>query len=149
MTSEESKQLNLCLVYSFVDKSKNIKKFSAVNFESIANRITVNLQRDQRENVQEFLRTFVDIFTRSVYTTTNYTYKHLKRISNDQSLVVVFGDKESCVVLMNITDHQEKLQKIVDDGIKNGIYKLAENNTLKDLKLFNSFFYKNCRKYER
>ena len=35
MTLEESKQLNLGLEYSFVDKNKNIKKFLAANFESI------------------------------------------------------------------------------------------------------------------
>ena len=37
---------------------------------------------------------------------------------------------------------------MVDDGIKNGIYKVAEDNTLKDLKLFKSFLYRNFRKYE-
>ena len=41
---------------------------------------------------------------------------------------VVSGDKESCVVLMNKTGYQYKLQKMVDDGIKNGIYKVAEDN---------------------
>ena len=37
---------------------------------------------------------------------------------------------------------------MVDDSIKNGIYKVAENNTLKDLKLFKSLLYRNFRKYE-
>ena len=37
---------------------------------------------------------------------------------------------------------------MVEDGIKNGIYKVAEDNTLKDLKLFKSFLYRNLRKYE-
>ena len=63
-------------------------------------------------------------------------------------MVVVFGDKESCVVLIDKTDYQDKLQKMVEDGIKNGIYKVAEDNTLKDLKLFKSFLYRNFRKYE-
>ena len=80
MTLEESKQLNLGLEYSFVDKNKNIKKFSAANFESIADRITDNLQSDQRENFYEFLRAYLDICTESVYTTLHCTYKHLKRI---------------------------------------------------------------------
>ena len=63
-------------------------------------------------------------------------------------MVEVSGDKESCVVLIDKTDYQDKLQKMVDDGIKNGIYKVAEDNTLKDLKLFNNFVYRNFRKYE-
>ena len=87
----------------------------------IADRITDNFQSDQRENAHEFLRAYVDIFTKSVYTTTDYTYKHLKRIVNDKNLVVVSGDKESCVVLIDKADYQDKLQKMVDDDIKNGI----------------------------
>ena len=43
-TLEESKQLNLCLEYSFVDKNKNVKKFLATNFKSIADRIPDNIQ---------------------------------------------------------------------------------------------------------
>ena len=66
----------------------------------------------------------------------------------NKNLVVVSGDKESCVVLIDKTDYQDKLQKMVEDGIKNGIYKVAEDNTLKDLKLFKSFLYRNFRRYE-
>ena len=51
-----------------------------------------------------------------------------KSIINHNNLEVVSGDKESCVVLMNKTGYQYKLQKMVDDGIKNGIYKVAEDN---------------------
>ena len=112
-------------------------KLLAANFESIADRTTDNLQSDQRENFHEFLRAYADIFTKSVYTTKDYTYKHLKRIVNDKNLVVV------SVVLIDKTDYQDKLQKMVEDGIKNGIYKVAEDNTLKDLKLFKSFLYRN------
>ena len=38
---------------------------------------------------------------------------------------------------------------MVGDAIKNGIYKVAKDHTLKDLKLFKSFFYRNFRKYEQ
>ena len=61
---------------------------------------------------------------------------------------MVSRDKESFVVLIDKTDYHDKLQKMVDDGIKNGIYKVAEDNTIKDLKLFKSFLYRNFRKYE-
>ena len=43
LTLEESKQLNLGLEYSFVDKNTNIKKFLAANFEAMADRIIDNL----------------------------------------------------------------------------------------------------------
>ena len=37
---------------------------------------------------------------------------------------------------------------MVGDAIKNGIYNVAKDHTLKDLKLFKSFLYRNSRKYE-
>ena len=37
---------------------------------------------------------------------------------------------------------------MVDHGLKNGIYKVAEENTLKDLNLFKSFLYRSFIKYE-
>ena len=37
---------------------------------------------------------------------------------------------------------------MIDDGIKNGICKVAKDNTLNDLKLFKSFLYINFRKYK-
>ena len=61
---------------------------------------------------------------------------------------MISRDKESFVVLIDKTDYQDKLQKMVDDGIKNGIYKVAEDNTIKDLKLFKSLLYRNFRKYK-
>ena len=61
---------------------------------------------------------------------------------------MVSGYKESCVVLIDKTDYQGQLQKMVDDGIKNGIYNVAEDNTLKDLKRSKSFLYRHFRKCE-
>ena len=109
---------------------------------------TNNLHSDQPENFHELLGAYVDIFTKSVYTTIDYIYKHLKGIVNDKKLIVVSGDKELCVVLIDRTDYQDKLQTIVDDDIKSVIYKVAEDNTLKDLELFKSFLDRNFRKYK-
>ena len=125
-----------------------IKTFLAANFELIADRITDNLQSDQREKFDELLGAYVDIFTKSVYRTTDYIYKHLKRNVNDTNLIVVSCDKGSCVVLTDKTDHQDKLQTMVEDGIESVIYKVAEDNILKDLELFKSFLDRNFRKYK-
>ena len=61
---------------------------------------------------------------------------------------MVSGDKESCVVLIDNTDYHDKLQKMIDDGIKNGICKVAKDNTLNDLKLFKSFLCINFTKHK-
>ena len=47
-----------------------------------------------------------------------YTYKHLKKIFKDKNVVVVSGDKESYVFLIDMTDYQDKLQKMIDNGIE-------------------------------
>ena len=48
----------------------------------------------------------MDIFTKNIYAThdNTYKYKNLERIINDINTTVVSGDKESCVVIMNLSD---------------------------------------------
>ena len=76
----------------------------------LAYKITKNL-----DNFHEFLKAYVGIFTKNVYATTDYTHKHLKRIIKDPSLVVVSSDKESCVVIRNKSDYQNKMQQMTND----------------------------------
>ena len=62
---------------------------------------------------------------------------------------MVSGDKESCVVIMNKNDYQNKMKQMIHDGIRDGIYKVTADNTLDDLKTFQSFLYHNFYgKYE-
>ena len=69
----------------------------------------------------------------------DYTYHNLKDISWDKNLVLLNGDKDSSVVVMNRTNYNNIMQKMIDDGIKNKIYKETTDNTLKELKYFKSF----------
>ena len=43
------------------------------------------------------------------------------------------GDEDSSVVVMNRTDYNNIMPKVIDDGIKNKIYKETTDNILKDL----------------
>ena len=76
LTSDESNQLKFGLHYSFVNKYKNIKNHPVLNFQYLADKITENLDSHKRENFHEFLRAYVDVFTKNIYGTTDYTYKH-------------------------------------------------------------------------
>ena len=50
---------------------------------------------------------------------------------------------------MNKSDYQNKMQQMINDGIRDGIYKVTVDNTLGDLKTFKSFLYRNFYgKYE-
>ena len=105
LISDETNQFKLGLPYSFADKNKDIKKQLTASLESLAGIVTENLDSHKREDFHEFLRVSVDIFTENVYVTTDYTYKHLKRIIKDPNLVVVSGDKETCLVIMDKSDY--------------------------------------------
>ena len=100
-----------------MEKNKNIKKYLAATFDFLADKITENLDSHKREDFHKFLRADVDIFTKNVYATTDYTYKHLKRIIKDPNLAVVSGDKESCPVIMSKSDYQNKMQQMMNDRI--------------------------------
>ena len=89
LTLVEIKQLKFALQQSFVYKIKNMKKYLAASFESLADKITDNLASNKRENFHEFLQAYVEIFTKNVYAKTDNTYKHLKRIITDPDLVVL------------------------------------------------------------
>ena len=55
----------------------------------------------------------------------------------------------ACVVVMRKTDYINKMQGMIDDGIVNGIYKVAEDKTLTNLKHFKDFLYRNFKNYEK
>ena len=62
---------------------------------------------------------------------------------------MVSDEKESCVVIVNKSDYQNKMQQMINDWIHDGIYKVTVDNTLDDLKTFKSFLYRNFYgKYE-
>ena len=41
------------------------------------------------------------------------------------------------------------MQDMIDDGIVNGVYKVAEDKILTNLKHFKDFLYRNCKNYEK
>ena len=95
LTPDESNQFKFGLHYTFVNKYKNIKKHLTANFQSLADKITKNLDSHKREDFHVFLRVYVDIFTKNVYGTTDYTYKHSKRIIKDPNFVVIQAIKNN------------------------------------------------------
>ena len=91
---------NLDYITVLLIKIKASKKHLAANFESLADKITDNLDSHKREDFQEFLKAYV-------------------------------------------------MTGLVNDWIRDGIYKVTADNTLDDLKTFKSFLYRNFYgKYE-
>ena len=129
LSSKEEQQLKLGLKHSFVDKNKNTKKILAANMEKVTERVENSLDQNQVENFHEFMRAYTDIFTNNVFATRDYTYHNLKDIIKYKDIVLLNGDKDSSVVIMNRTNYNNIMQKMIDDGIKNKISEETTDNT--------------------
>ena len=148
LSRNELRQLQLGLEYSFIDKNKNQKTRLAANLETIAQKSTKFVKNEEKENFHHFLRTFTNKFVDNVKQSKNYTYHNLHPLINDQSTLVMSGDKDSCVVILNRDDYVAKFENMIQDGINNGTYKLTVDSTIKDLQKFQNFLYRNFGKYE-
>ena len=141
LSDKELNQLSFGLDHSYVDKNKHVKKNLAANFESLAQAVNSEILNEEKEDFHEFLRAYCDIFTKNVYSTKDYTYSNLKRLIKDDTLVVIPGDKDSCVIIMDKVDYVTKMEETINNGIQKGVYAETEDNTLRDLKRFQDFLY--------
>ena len=91
------------------------------------------------EDFHELLRVYTDIFTKNVHATRDCTYKHLKTLTENKDLVVLSGDKDSCLVILKRSDYDRKLQSMIDEEITNGTYAPTTDWTLTDFKKFQYF----------
>ena len=149
LTEKERRTMSFGLDYSFVDKNKNIKTLLAANLESLADSVNNDVEPEDKENFHEFLRAYTDMFTKNVFSTKDYTYHNLKCLINNKNIAIIPGDKESCVIILKRDDYVEKIQGMVNDGMKEGVYKDATDTTIEDLKKFKNFLYRNFKNYEK
>lgn len=52
----------------------------------------------------------------------DYTYHNLKELIKNDDVVIVSGDKNSCVLVMDKTDYVTKLEEMINEGISKGVY---------------------------
>ena len=96
-----------------------------------------------------FLRSATNIITKNVYSDVDNTYKSLSNLINNKNIVVLAADKETCTVILNRTDYQNKVNNMINEGIAEGKYIETVDNTHKDLKRFQDFLYRNLYKHEQ
>ena len=72
-------------------------------------------------------------------------YKNLRNLIENKDLVVVSGDKDSCVVILKRSDYDKEFQSMIDEGTTNGTYAPTADSTLTDLKKFKDFLHRNCK----
>ena len=62
------------------------------------------------EYFQEYLHKMTKKFTQNVYHTKDDTYRNLRHLIQNNNIVLLLGDKDSSVVVMNKKDYILKVQ---------------------------------------
>ena len=106
----------------------------------LAQRTSDSAEAHRLEEYHEFLRDYTDIFTKNVFQTKDYTCHNLKKLIGEEDVLVMKGDKDLSVVILNKTEYNKNLENMVKEGIDKGTHTLTEDNTIKDLKNFKQFF---------
>ena len=67
---------------------------------------------------------FFAIFSsKNILSANNETCKNLKNLIRKSDIVILRGDKDSSVVIMNRSDYIQKLEGMIEQGVKKGTYK--------------------------
>ena len=91
--------------------------------ESLAHSASKQVGPSHLENFHEFLLGYTDIFSKNVLSTNDERYKNLKNLIRKSNIVILRGDKDSSVVIMNRSNYIEKLEGMIEERVKKGTYK--------------------------
>ena len=98
------------LNHSFIDKNQDVKLNLLSEFKLLLNQVSSSIPIGQHEDFKHFFRIHSNLFHQNIFSTPDYTYKVLQKITTDPDLVVLSGDKDSSVVIMQCTDYVNKLK---------------------------------------
>ena len=137
------------LDYSFIDKNKFIKREITVEMETLSNTINKNVRPEEKEILHEFLRASTNNFTHNVYQTKDKTFKSLSKLRDNDNIVLLAGDKDSSIVIIDKTEYTNNIDNMINDGIDNLKYTRTEDATLTNLHNFQQFLYRNFKTHEK
>ena len=123
--------------------TSNLTFYQSLNF--FLTQVSSGVPTSQHEDFKHFLRIHSKLFYSNILNTSDFTYKVLHKLASDPNIAVLCGDKDSSVVIMQREDYVKKLEVMIQECITNGKYIETEDNTLKDLKTFQSFLTRNFK----
>ena len=100
-----------------------------------------------KDEFHEFLREYTDVLTKIIIDTKRHTCNDLKRLIKNKNLLVLLGDKGSCVIIMNKQDCIQKLEDMLHDDIQRGTHERSPDTTKQDLETFQGFLYLNFKNH--
>ena len=134
--------------HSFVDKNKFVKRDIAVEFENLLTKIDDAIPITEKENAYEFLRASTTNVSQNIFRCKDTVFKSLKNICDNKDIVLLSGDKDSSIIIMNKTDYVNKVNELISKGINLNKYTLCEDTIINDLNNFQAFLYRNFKKHK-
>ena len=110
------KGLNYGLHHCFIDKSRLARKNIAIELEYLAHTVQKHISSENLENFHEYLHKMTNKFTQNIRHTKDNTYNHLRHLRSNKDIVLLSGDKDSSVVIMNKVDYVKKVNGMINEG---------------------------------
>ena len=110
------------LNHSFIDKNQDMKLNLLSEFKLLLNQVSSSIPVGQHDDFKHFLRVHSNLFHQNIFSTPDCTYKVLQKLATDPDLVVLSGDKDSSVVIMQRADYVNKLKTMIEEGMANRKY---------------------------
>ena len=133
------------LPHPFIDENRFIKTDLDVELESLVANVDQFVSPEVKEEFHQFLRNMTYTLTNNVYHTKVNTYNKTKSLGDNKNIVILSGDKDNSIVIMNKKDYNKKVEERINEGIEQGKYEETEDNVLKDLESLQSFLYRHFK----
>ena len=116
--------------------------------KNVASTVGDKIPSEKKEAFHEFLRSFTNRFANNCYQTKDETFKKLHPLKNKGNIVLLSSDKDSCVVILDKIDSIRKVDDLISEGIRQGVYTYNGYKTHEDLENFCAFLLRNFDKSE-
>ena len=79
--------------------------------------------------------------------TKDNTYKNFENLINNKNIVILKGDKELSIVILDKIDYIVKLKDVIQDDLDKDLSEITQQDTLQHLKRFQYFLRRNFKDY--
>ena len=117
---------------------RSLKLFWVPNFMKIGTDFKYKTHWIKTYSIYSFKTT--KLFVAFFYHTKDGTYNKTKSLRDNKNIVILSGEKDSSIVIMNKKDYNENVEEMINGGIEQGKYEETEDNILKES--FQSFLYR-------
>ena len=99
------KGLKYDLHHCFIDKSRLVRRNIATELEYLAHSVQKDISSEDLKTFHEYLRKITIRFTQNIGHTKDNAYHDLRHLRNNKDIVLLLGDKDSFVVVMDKVDY--------------------------------------------